>query len=68
MLWNAEHSNLKKGLYCRGVRPDHPLELSSDDALLEDGRLPRRWQHSRHQASPGITLNPGKNGPLGALM
>ncbi len=40
------------------MRADHPVELSPDDALLEDGRLPRRWQHSRHQASSGITLSP----------
>jgi hypothetical protein len=58
MLSAAEHSNLHKGLYCRGVWADHPLELSPDDALVEDGRLPRRWQHSRHQASSGITLSP----------
>ena len=38
----------------RRVRPDHALELSAHDALLEDGRLPRRRKHRRHQTCTGI--------------
>ena len=33
--------------------PCHPLELPSDDALVEDGRLSRSWKHRRDKAGPG---------------
>ena len=45
---------MKTGLLPRqGLRHHHPLELSPDDAVLEDGRLPGCRQHSGDQACPG---------------
>ena len=32
----------------------HPLELPTDDALVEDGRLPCRWKYCGYQTRPGI--------------
>ena len=37
----------------QGLRHHHPLELPPDDAVLEDGCLPGRRQHSGDQACPG---------------
>lgn len=48
------HRQMKTGLLPRqGLRHHHPLELSPDDAVLEDGRLPGCRQHSGDQACPG---------------
>ena len=38
----------------RRVRPHHALELSANDALVEDGSLPRRREYRRHQTCTGI--------------
>ena len=55
---------MKAGLLPRqGLRHHHPLELSPDDAVLEDGRLPGRGQHSGDQACPGrYWRGPGPEG------
>lgn len=44
-----ESGNDKKGAN-RRVWSDHSVELPAHDVVVEDGRLPRSWQHRRHEA------------------
>ena len=37
----------------RCLRPCNTLELSPDDVVLEDGRVPGCWQHCCYQTCPG---------------
>ena len=54
IMTHAEHHVLNSlNQPDRSVWTCHPLELSPDDALVEDGRLSRSWKHRRDQASPG---------------